>query len=89
MAKRFICVLIALLICASTLLCSCGTGGTEGDNEEYASLDGKKVIFIGNSFIYYGQVVLEKSQKYLKQSSRENDMGYFHQICAENGRAHV
>lgn len=42
-------------------------------------LDGKKIIFIGDSFIYYGQVVLDGS------SSRYNDKGYFYQLCKTNG----
>ena len=86
MSKRFFKMAVALILTTATLLCSCGTSGTEnGKEESYTSLDGKKVIFIGNSFVYYGQVVLEKTQKYLKQSSRENDKGYFNQLCLENG----
>lgn len=52
---------------------------------EVISLDGKKIIFIGDSFVYYGQTVLEKSQSYLKQSERVNDKGYFYQLCKANG----
>ena len=52
---------------------------------EVTSLDGKKIIFIGDSFVYYGQTVLEKSQSYLTQASRENDKGYFYQLCKANG----
>ena len=84
MTKRLFVIVISLILCASTMLCSCSISGA-GKEEKYASLDGKRVIFIGNSFIYYGQVVLEKTQKYLSQSSRENDKGYFNQLCLENG----
>ncbi|MBQ8432326.1 MAG: hypothetical protein IJX28_05535 [Clostridia bacterium] len=52
---------------------------------ETVSLDGKKIIFIGNSFIYYGQTVLEKKQTYLTQAERANDKGYFYQLCKANG----
>lgn len=38
-------------------------------------LDGKKIIFIGDSFIYYGQTVLDGS------ASRYHDRGYFYQLC--------
>lgn len=38
-------------------------------------LNGKKIIFIGDSFIYYGQAVLDGS------ASRYNDKGYFYQLC--------
>ena len=48
-------------------------------------LDGKKVIFIGNSHTYYGKTVLEKKQSVLTQEARSNDMGYFYQICKNNG----
>lgn len=48
-------------------------------------LDGKKVIFIGNSHTYYGMTVLEKTQSVLTQEARSNDKGYFYQICKSNG----
>ena len=54
--------------------------GQKGDN-----LDGKKIIFIGNSYTYYGQTVLEKTQKVLTQEERTNDKGYFYQLCQDNG----
>ena len=53
--------------------------------KEYESLDGKRVIFIGNSFIHYGNTVMPKTQKYLTQESRIGDEGFFYQLCAENG----
>ena len=48
-------------------------------------LDGKKIIFIGDSYTYYGQTVLEKSQTNLTQQSRSGDKGYFYQLCQSNG----
>ena len=48
-------------------------------------LHGKKIIFIGNSYTYYGQTVLEKSQSRLTQEVRSNDKGYFYQLCRANG----
>ena len=47
-------------------------------------LDGKKVIFVGNSMIYYGQCV-EDAKRICEQQPRENDRGYFYQICASHG----
>ncbi len=41
-------------------------------------LDGKKVIFIGNSFIYYGGCVIKGNQ-------RKSDAGLFKKICELNG----
>ena len=46
--------------------------------ENYTSLDGKKVLFIGNSFIYYGGVVEHGGQK-------KTDSGWFYEICKANG----
>lgn len=48
-------------------------------------LDGKRIIFIGDSFVYFGNTVIEKAQSVQEQSKRENDNGYFYQICKANG----
>ena len=48
-------------------------------------LDGKKFIFIGNSYTYYGKCVLEKKNSNQSQSERSHDQGYFYQIAKENG----
>ncbi len=44
------------------------------------SLDGKKVMFIGNSFLYYGGAVELGSQ-------RKIDKGWFYDICKANGES--
>ena len=49
------------------------------------SLDGKRVIFIGNSYVYYGRTVINKSTSVMTQAERENDKGFFYQLCRENG----
>ena len=56
--------------------------GTGGSNH---MLNGKKIIFIGNSHTYYGKTVLEKKQTVRSQAARSNDHGYFYQICKNNG----
>lgn len=58
-----------------------------GDEEigDASVLHNKKIIFIGNSFTYYGKTVLEKAQTKLTQDERDNDKGFFYQICKENG----
>ena len=61
---------------------NCGIAFSDGTDNP---LDGKKVIFIGNSYTYYGQTVLEKSQKILTQEKRSGDTGYFYQLCIANG----
>ena len=48
-------------------------------------LDGKKVVFIGNSFTYHGYAVFRKSRKILEISKRRDDMGYFYQLAKTNG----
>ena len=53
--------------------------------EKKVSLDGKRVIFIGNSYVYYGRTVINKSSSIMTQAERENDKGFFYQLCKENG----
>ncbi len=48
-------------------------------------LDGKKFIFIGNSYTYYGKCVIGKKTTNQSQSDRSHDKGYFYQIAKENG----
>ena len=60
--------------------------GTEmKEIKEKVSLDGKRVIFIGNSYVYYGRTVINKSTSVMTQAERENDKGFFYQLCKENG----
>ncbi len=56
------------------------------DKKETVSLDGKRVIFIGNSYVYYGRTVINKSSSVMTQAERENDKGFFYQLCKENGQ---
>jgi len=50
-------------------------------------LDGKKVLFIGQSYIYYGRVAIEQgfsvSDEVLER--RLDDYGTFHHLCKQNG----
>ncbi len=48
-------------------------------------LDGKKIIFIGNSFTYYGKTVLDKGWGIVTQPERNDDKGYFYELCKRNG----
>ncbi len=48
-------------------------------------LSGKKIIFVGNSHTYFGGVVKEVSQSKKTLAERQNDNGYFYQLCRENG----
>ena len=49
------------------------------------ALEGKKVLFIGNSYTYWGSVVINKNVDVMDQESRSNDKGLFYQLCKENG----
>ena len=48
-------------------------------------LDGKKVLFAGNSYVYYGNCVLPKDRMAYTWADRSEDKGYFYQLCKENG----
>lgn len=50
-------------------------------------LDGKKIIFIGNSFTYYGRTVFDGYNNVTEQVMlrRFGDEGYFYQMCKQNG----
>ena len=51
---------------------------TEGEQVKH-TLEGKSILFIGDSFVYYGKVVLDGSP------SRYEDQGYFYQLCKSVG----
>ena len=69
-------------IITSVTIANCKAKYSDGvDNP----MDGKKIIFIGNSYTYYGQTVLEKSQTKLTQKVRTGDKGYFYNLCRLNG----
>ena len=61
----------------------CATCDKE-EEKELVSLDGKKIIFIGNSYTYYGQTVIRDTTS-LTQAKRSNNKGYFYQLCKANG----
>lgn len=95
--KRFFAVILAMLICTSTLV-ACGAEQASSDPTQteqiqgadftpvgQEGLNGKKIIFFGNSYTYYGKCVLDKGQSVFSQEERMNDQGYFYEICKENG----
>ena len=49
------------------------------------SLNGKKVIFIGNSYVFYGNAVIRKGCDILTERERMNDKGYFYQLARSVG----
>ena len=57
----------------------------ENSGDRVNPLNGKKFIFVGNSYTYYGQTVIGGSSSTLTQSKRSNDNGFFYQLCKNNG----
>ena len=58
---------------------------------EFSKIPGKAdngkldILFIGNSYTWYGKCVLDKGQNALSLANRTNDQGYFYQVCKANG----
>ena len=46
-------------------------------------LDGKKVLFVGDSFLFTGRAVLQNKE--VTEDGRRYDTGYFYQLCKANG----
>ncbi len=93
--KRFLLYLLSfsLLLCGVT---SCNApdadtgkepqdGNGNGESNESHPLDGKRFLFIGNSYVYYGNTVIAKDKSLVEQKYRVNDTGYFYQLCRANG----
>ena len=86
--------LFALVMSAALLLglCACGNAGaaettdtTDTTAAAKGPLDGKKVIFIGNSHTYVGNVVTQVYNKNPKQDARSNNKGIFYLLCQQMG----
>ena len=52
--------------------------------EAKAALDGKRILFVGNSYTYYGRVVIPQGST-LSQAERNNNQGMFYYMCQEKG----
>lgn len=85
--------LITLLMCFCMifLLCACGAnGGSDAGTETTAGsepgpLDGKKIIFIGNSHTYVGNVVTQVYNNNPRQEDRDHNIGLFYLLCHQHG----
>lgn len=71
------------------LLTSCSLSGQPGEKDGPGShadvLNGKKIIFVGCSYTYYGGTVRRTEYNITSQEKRADDRGYFYQLCKENG----
>lgn len=94
MKKRIVLFVAAALVL--TNLTGCGSAdnskpvGSRSESESVPVtkinvLDGKKVIFVGCSYTYYGGVVQQTDYIMTSQEKRSNDLGYFYQLCKANG----
>ena len=93
--KKLLAILLALSMCIM-LFAACGSepeSTVQPTETEPApawsagaeALQGKKIIFIGNSYTFWGQTVIVKGTGILGQAERSNDQGYFYQLCKANG----
>ena len=98
--KKLISLLLVLGLCAA-LFAACGgqatpteapaaettAAPTEATTPQASidALDGKKVLFIGNSYTYWGSVVINVTCTNSSQQDRSHDKGLFYQLCQEKG----
>ncbi len=96
--KRMISIVLLLCLCL-TLFVGCGKDAEKTGGDETAqstlptvprptgkeALEGKKILFIGNSYTFFGNAVIHKGYTVLTQEERSNDQGYFYQVCKANG----
>ena len=90
--KKFLSLVMVLCCCLSLLAGCANNASTETTTEQTIpvvtgpeALDGKKIIFIGNSYTFYGRAVLDRGNTVLTQAERVNDQGFFYQLCKKNG----
>lgn len=60
------------------------TEAAENNSAAMEALDGKRVIFLGNSHTYYSRCVMDKGQS-TTLTGRTKDQGLFYQLCKANG----
>ena len=89
--KKYILILLGSLLLMSLNSCQKETAPFALGSHAKQALDGKKVIFVGCSYTYYGNVVHRGSmeqdtQNYVQdQKERMNDQAFFYQLCKANG----
>lgn len=68
----------ALISIKNNLASNGGTLSADANLGASVSIDGSNAIFIGNSFVFFGNCVIGGD-------AQKTDLGYFHQICKANG----
>lgn len=61
------------------------TADTTAPQTQKETLDGKRVIFIGNSYTQAAHAVMDKGFSKLAQNERTDNEGFFYQLCKANG----
>lgn len=55
-------------------------------SEKLKTFDGQRVLIIGNSYVFWGHAVILQLTNIRTQEERNDDRGYFYQLCQENER---
>ena len=98
--KKILSLLLALALLVSLTACGAAestpaettaapTETTESAAQAWPTgkeaLQGKKVIFLGNSYTFCGQNVMTIQNTEIGQAERTGDQGFFYQLCKANG----
>ena len=97
--KKLLSVLLALWLLVSLTACGAAepaqttaaptetTAVTEPTTPQASidALDGKKILFIGNSYTFYGYCVMYQHYNVLTQRERTDNRGLFYYLCQEKG----
>ncbi len=85
--KKKLFALLLLIVMAVSLFAGCAKT-PKTDPKVMEALDGKKVLFVGCSYTYYGGTVtrdMEETNLKTDLDTRVNDKGYFYQLCKSAG----
>ena len=98
--KKLLSLLLALALLVSLAACGASTDApttepvqtttaapTEATTPQASidALQGKRILFVGNSYTYYGRVVINQGYDVLTQKERTDNRGMFYYMCKEKG----
>ena len=98
--KKLFALLLALTLLVSLAACGASTDApttepvqtttaapTEATTPQASidALQGKRILFVGNSYTYYGRVVINQGYDVLTQKERTDNRGMFYYMCKEKG----
>ena len=83
--KTFLIIALVFLLTLSACSFSGQNSGKTKPGSQAGALSGKKIIFVGCSYTYYGGTVRRTEYNITSQEKRANDQGYFYQLCKANG----